>query len=98
MFGSPQDLIKIPALITLAVTLLRLVGELLDWPSLFFNAEAGGGFAIVGIVWLAPIFGVCFPTGARNAAVGAGSGNFLDLNVSKTRLHGQRLAGGLSPG
>ena len=60
MFGSNQDLIKTPALITLGVTLLRLAGELLDGPALFFSAEAGGGFAVIGIVWLVPIFGIYF--------------------------------------
>ncbi len=79
MFGSNQDLIKIPALITLAVTLLRLVGELLHWPALFFSAEAGGGFAIVGIVWLVPIFGIYF------ACKLIGSGN-LPESTGKTVL------------
>lgn len=60
MFGSNRNLIMMPALITLAVTLLRLAGELLHWPALFFGAEAGGGVAIVGIVWLVPIFGIYF--------------------------------------
>jgi hypothetical protein len=53
-------LVLVPALITLAVTLLRLTGELLEWSSTFFNRSAGGGFAVVGIVWLVPIFGVYF--------------------------------------
>jgi hypothetical protein len=46
--------------ITLAVTLLRLTGELLEWSSVLFNRSAGGGGAIVGIVWLVPIFGIYF--------------------------------------
>jgi len=49
-----------PAVITLAVTLLRLLGELQQWPSLFFNRSAGGGAAIVGISWLPIIFGPYF--------------------------------------
>jgi hypothetical protein len=53
-------LILIPAVITLAVTLLRLTGELLEWSSALFNRDAGGGGAIVGIVWLVPIFGTYF--------------------------------------
>lgn len=53
-------LILIPAVITLAVTLLRLAGELQDWSSILFNRSAGGGFAIIGIVWLVPVFGIYF--------------------------------------
>ena len=49
-----------PAVITLAVTLLRLLGELQQWPSLFFSRSAGGGAAIVGISWLPIIFGPYF--------------------------------------
>ena len=53
-------LILVPAIITLAVTLLRLTGELMQWSSALFNRSAGGGGAIVGIVWLVPIFGIYF--------------------------------------
>ena len=57
---SIARLILIPAAITLAVTLLRLVGELQHWSQLFFNASAGGGAAIVGISWLPLVFGPYF--------------------------------------
>ena len=57
---SVKDMILVPAVITLAVTILRLTGELNGWSSLLFNSEAGGGAAIVGIAWLVPIFGVYF--------------------------------------
>jgi hypothetical protein len=53
-------LILVPSLITLAVTVLRLVGELQHWSPRFFNPSAGGGGAIVGIVWLPIIFGPYF--------------------------------------
>jgi hypothetical protein len=53
-------LILLPAVITLAVTLLRLAGELAQWSKTFFNPEPGGAWALVGIVWLVPIFGVYF--------------------------------------
>lgn len=53
-------LILVPALITLGVTLLRLVGELQGWSPLFFNKEAGGGGALVGIAWLVVVFGAWF--------------------------------------
>jgi hypothetical protein len=55
-----RGLILWPALVTLAVTLLRLVGELLQWSPRFFSREAGGGAALVGIVWLVPVFGAYF--------------------------------------
>jgi hypothetical protein len=54
------SLVLVPALITLAVTLLRLCGELLNWSPTFFSRAPGGAGAIVGIVWLVPVFGVYF--------------------------------------
>ena len=53
-------LILVPAIITLAVTLARLAGELLGGSQAMFNREAGGGGALVGIVWLIPLFGIYF--------------------------------------
>ena len=44
---SITSLITIPALITLGVTILRLVGELEHWPKPWFSAAAGGGGARV---------------------------------------------------
>lgn len=55
-----RTLILGPALITLAITLLRLLGERLRWSERFFSREAGGALAVVGIVWLIPVFGVYF--------------------------------------
>jgi hypothetical protein len=49
-----------PSVITLAITLLRLVGELQHWSPSLFNREPGGGGALVGISWLPLIFGVYF--------------------------------------
>lgn len=57
---SITQLILIPSIITLAVTLLRLIGELQHWPTRLFNRDAGGPGSIIGITWLAPIFGVYF--------------------------------------
>ncbi len=65
---STTRIILYPALITLAVTLIRLAGELQQGSKTFFNAEQGGAWAIVGIVWLVPIFGAYF--GFRLARVG----------------------------
>lgn len=64
---SIPQLIFIPSLITLGVTLLRLIGELQHWPTKLFNPEAGGQGAIIGIAWLAPIFGVYFALKLRRA-------------------------------
>lgn len=49
-----------PVLITLAVTVLRVVGELNHWDPTFFSDKSGGGGAVVGISWLVPIFGIYF--------------------------------------
>jgi hypothetical protein len=58
-------LIALPTIITLAVTLLRLAGELRHWSPRWFSSETGGiapsGVTwIFGITWLAAIFGVYF--------------------------------------
>lgn len=66
--------IWIPALITLAITILRLVGELQHWsPRLFGTGEAGGSGAIVGISWLPIIFGPYFAVKLANAGDGPSS-------------------------
>ena len=57
---SIGSLIWVPAAITLAVTILRLVGELEGWSPILFNKAAGGGGAINGISWLPIIFGPYF--------------------------------------
>lgn len=73
-------LILVPALITLAVTALRLVGELMRWNPTFFSREAGGAGAIVGIVWLVPVFGVYFARKLVSAGLGpASAGRALGL-------------------
>src|SRR5262249_26647488 len=54
------QLILIPSIITLAITLVRLVGELQHWNKTFFNPEAGGGGAVIGISWLPFILGPYF--------------------------------------
>jgi hypothetical protein len=68
-------LILIPSVITLVVTLLRVVGELRHWSSALFNPSAGGGGALVGVTWLVPIFGIYFAlklSGAGEGPVGVG--------------------------
>jgi hypothetical protein len=67
---SISQLIYVPAIVTLAITILRLVGELAHWSKTWFNLEQGGPWSIVGIVWLVPIFGVYFAL--RLAGAGEG--------------------------
>lgn len=57
---STLRLILVPAAITLAVTLLRLYGELHHWSDKYFNRAPGGFGALVGIVWLIFPFGAWF--------------------------------------
>jgi hypothetical protein len=64
-----KSLILIPAIITLAVSCLRLIGELMGWNEILFGRAAGGGFALIGIVWLVPIFGIYF--GWRLTTIGS---------------------------
>src|SRR5215510_1568840 len=63
-------LILIPSIITLVVTLLRVVGELQHWSHSLFNPSAGGGGALVGITWLVPIFGIYFALKLSDAGEG----------------------------
>ncbi len=53
-----RQIILFPALITLAVTVFRFLGELEHWSPNWFNHQMG--WSIVAILWLAPIFGVYF--------------------------------------
>ena len=71
---SITSLITIPALITLGITILRLVGELEHWPTPWFSRAAGGGLAIVGISWLPIIFGPYFALKLAGAGDGPSSG------------------------
>jgi hypothetical protein len=65
-------LVLVPAILTLVVTVVRLVGELNGWnPLLFGTATAGGGMAIVGIGWLIPIFGLWFGIRLQRSGNGA---------------------------
>lgn len=57
---SITQLILVPAIITLAITILRAVGEMQGWPRPWFSTSAGGGGAIIGISWLPLIFGPYF--------------------------------------
>ena len=70
----------VPAIVTLAITALRLVGELEHWNQRFFSRAAGGGFALVGISWLPFVFGAWFAWRlARAGDVPAGRGRAIGL-------------------
>lgn len=57
---SITKLILIPSLITLAITVLRLVGELQNWSPSLFSKEPGGGGSLIGISWLPLLLGIYF--------------------------------------
>src|SRR5688500_7108349 len=90
-------LILVPALITLAVTALRLTGELLRWNPTFFSREAGGAGAMLGIVWLVPVFGIYFArklvaAGERPTSAGRALGMaFLGLALVPAAIFVGRL-------
>ncbi|HXF41413.1 MAG TPA: hypothetical protein VN687_16985, partial [Blastocatellia bacterium] len=71
------QLILIPSLITLAVTLLRLVGELQHWPTALFNPTAGGAGSIIGITWLVLVFGAYFAVKLARAGETASAGRVI---------------------
>lgn len=81
---STRRLVLVPALITLAITLLRLVGEVNRWSPALFSREGGGGRALIGIVWLVPLVGVYFALRLRKAGHGP---------ASRGRAIGHALAG-----
>ena len=60
-----KRLVLIPALLSLAVTLLRLTGELLRWSEAWFSTATGGIAPsrvswVLGVTWLAAPFGAYF--------------------------------------
>ena len=61
--GSPNiaALVAFPAIITLIVTVLRLIGELQHWGSPWVvNSHGGSDGAILGVTWLPVLFGPYF--------------------------------------
>jgi hypothetical protein len=79
--SSVTSLILTPALITLAVTVLRLVGELQNWSPRLFSRQAGGAGAVVGIVWLVPIFGVYFAWKLAKTGLAPGAGRVIGYSA-----------------
>jgi hypothetical protein len=90
-------LILVPAVITLAVTLLRLVGELLRWsPALFNRGDRPFSPSLVGIAWLVPAFGAWFGWKLTRAGSGPGSlGRAFGLALAAVAV--LPLAGFLAP-
>ena len=76
-----KKLITVPAIITAVVTIARLLAEFGDLPSWLANKEAGGAGAVIGIVWLAPIFAVYFATKL------IGASGTLWKNLAKTLFY-----------
>jgi hypothetical protein len=102
--SNPLRLILVPGVITLAVTLLRLTGELRHWSEKWFSSETGGVIPhgaswVIGITWLAAIFGIYFalklargahgPRSLARAAIFAGLGVviFLAFEPVVVRIH-----------
>ncbi len=84
---SITSLITVPALITLGITILRLVGELQHWPKPWFNTAAGGGAALVGISWLPIVFGPYFAWKLAGAGDGpSGVGKSIGFAFSSVAL------------
>lgn len=54
-----KRIVLIPSLVAIGVTLARLIGELRHWPKPLVNPDVCGK-AILGIIWLVPIFGIYF--------------------------------------
>ena len=81
-------LILVPAVITLAVTLLRLAGELQGWSPILFNrGDKPFSPGIVGIVWLVPVFGAWFGWKLTRAGSGPGSlGRALGLTLASVAV------------
>lgn len=80
-------LVAFPALLTLVVTVLRLVGEIEHWGAPWVtNAHGGGDGAIIGVTWLPVLFGPYFAwkliksgrgPGSVGGAVGAAIGSLV---------------------
>jgi hypothetical protein len=74
--SSPNiaGLVALPAILTLVVTVLRLVGELQHWGSPWVvNSHGGGDGAIIGVTWLPVLFGPYFAWKLIKSGAGPGS-------------------------
>ncbi len=73
--------VRIAIVISLVVTLVRLLGALGGLPDALVNREAGGAGAIIGIVWLIPLFAIWFGV-LRGRSGERGLGGALLANFS----------------
>jgi len=102
--ASIRKMVLWPAIVTLAITLLRVTGELLHWSPALFNREAGGGGALVGISWLPPVFGILFALQLVRAGHGPTSGGravgraLLGLVAMAAVIGGSIALGIMKPG
>lgn len=95
---SIGKLILIPTIITLAITLLRLIGELQHWPTALFNPAPGGPGAIIGISWLPFIFGIYFASKLMQTGEGLpDSGRALRISLVGLILFGAGAVIAISP-
>jgi len=90
-------LILVPAVITLAVTSLRLVGELQGWSPILFNrGDKPWSPSLVGIVWLVPVFGAWF--GWKLTRAGSGPRSLVRaFGLTLAALAVTPFAGSLAP-
>ena len=89
--GKPRgilSLVLVPALLTLVVTIVRLVGELAGWMPVLFNSHGPGPKqqqGLFGITLLIPLFGCWFGWMLRRDTGGPGgtghqqTGEYLEL-------------------
>lgn len=73
--SSLTKAILIAAVLSLLVTVVRLVGQLQGWGGMLFRTDAGGGGSPLGITWLVIPFGFWFgrslaKQGSRPASLG----------------------------
>jgi hypothetical protein len=98
-----RRLLAVATLVTLAVTLVRLAGEMAHLSPVLFNRAAGGPGALVGIVWLIPVFGALFGLhlarrGDGPAGVGRAVGwSFLGFGIALVIGIGSALLAPTSP-
>lgn len=86
MAAKPPGILSLvlwPALLTLVITVVRLLGEVNGWsPAVFGAPEAGGGKAWFGISWLIFVFGLWFGIRLQKAGCGpAARGKALALSL-----------------
>lgn len=83
--------ILIAGLLTLLISLVRLIGELQGWNPKFFPSGPGGQGGYVGIVWLIPVVGFLVGRKLKQRGKGPGSSVFVLVAV----LLGLGAIGGL---